>query len=109
VSKLRRWTPGPSGQASDGLAHLPPPGLVVETVEVDGEALVAFAFPIERGAPDSLTDAEAAVVELVLQGLPTAQIATVRGVAKATVSSQLQSIYRKLGVTSRAELACKLG
>jgi len=106
---MRRWPPEPSEQVGDELAHLPPPGLVVEAVEVDGEALVVFTFPVEREASDSLTDAEAAVVELVLQGLTTAQTATARGVAKATVSSQLHSIYRKLGVASRAELACKLG
>jgi len=55
-----------------------------------------------------LTDAEHAVVARLLQGLTTAQIARARGVSRATVSSQLQSIYRKLGVTSRAELACAL-
>jgi len=74
-----------------------------------GRALAWQAFPVEQDAPGSLTEAESAVVELVLQGLTTAQIAGARGVSKATVSSQLQSIYRKLGVTSRAELACKLG
>jgi DNA-binding NarL/FixJ family response regulator len=86
-----------------------PPGLTVETLEVGGETLVVFAFPTKGDALGPLTEAERDVVDLILRGLTTAQIAAARGVAKATVASQLQSIYRKLGVASRAELACKLG
>lgn len=98
----------PSRETSE-FERLPPPGLVVETVELGGETLVVFAFPVKAAAPSPLTRAEQEVTALVLQGLTTAQIAAARGVASATVSSQLQSIYRKLGVASRAELACKLG
>lgn len=86
-----------------------PPGLTAETIELHGETLVLFSFPEPPAATDMLTDAERGIVHLLLQGLTTAQIASARGVANATVSSQLQSIYRKLGVTSRAELAGKLG
>lgn len=85
-----------------------PLGLTIEAIEVGGETLVVFAFPDRRAPPSSLTEAENAVVDLILQGFTTAQIAAARGVTRATISSQLQSIYRKLGVTSRAELACKL-
>ena len=91
------------------LGRLPPADLSVDAIEVEGETLVVFAFSVESGAPAALTEAEQAVTELVLQGLTTAQIAAARGVSRATVSTQLQSIYRKLGVASRAELACKLG
>lgn len=97
----------PAKEASK-LDRLPPPGLVVEALELDGETLIVFEFPANAAAPGPLTEAEQEVTALVLQGLTTAQIAAARGVARATVSSQLQSIYRKLGVTSRAELACKL-
>lgn len=62
----------------------------------------------DEEAPGHLTSTEWDIAALALQGQTTAQIATARGVARATVSSQLQSIYRKLGVGSRAELACKL-
>ena len=89
----------------------PPPlprGLVVETIEIGGETLVVFAFPSRQDASSPLTETERDIVELTLRGLTTAQIAAERGVARATVSSQLQSIYRKLGVSSRVELACKL-
>ena len=108
----RPRTPGfPSGTTATGEPDpLPLPfGLTVETIEVGGETLFVFAFPRKRAAASSLTEAEKAVVDLVLQGLTTTQIATARGVARTTVSSQLQSIYRKLGVASRTELACKLG
>lgn len=87
----------------------PPLGLVVEMVEAGGETLVVFSFPSQYDASTDLTATEREIVELTLRGLTTAQIASVRGVVKATVSSQLQSIYRKLGVSSRAELACMLG
>lgn len=85
-----------------------PLGLTIEAIELGGETFVVFAFPDRRAPPGSLTEAENAVVDLILQGFTTAQIAAARGVTRATVSSQLQSIYRKLGVASRAELACKL-
>lgn len=69
-----------------------------------------FCFPADvRTLPSLLTRAEHDVMDLVLQGLSTAEIATMRRAAKATISSQLQSIYRKLGVGSRTELASKIG
>lgn len=87
-----------------------PPALTIGTLDVDGETLVVFAFPREpRTAPSALTAAEQEIAELVLQGLTTAQIAAVRRAASATISAQLQSIYRKLGVSSRTELTHKLG
>jgi DNA-binding CsgD family transcriptional regulator len=87
-----------------------PAVLAVEAVEIDGKQLVVFSFPTDRRtAPSLLTRAEHDVMELVLRGLSTAQIAILRGAAKATISSQLQSIYRKLGVGSRTELTSKLG
>jgi DNA-binding CsgD family transcriptional regulator len=98
-----------AGGAAGVLERLPPPDLCVETVELEGETRVLFTFPARPDATSSLTEAEQEVTELILLGLTTAQIATMRGVARATVSSQLQSIDRKLGVASRAELACKLG
>ena len=87
-----------------------PPALTIDTLEVDGETLVVFAFPREpRTTSGALTAAELAITELILQGLTTAQIAAARRAASATISAQLQSIYRKLGVSSRTELTHKLG
>ena len=110
MSRRRRLRSPARRPAASAPEPLPLPlGLTVETIQVGGETLVVFAFPRKQDYPSLLTDAEKDIVELVLQGLTTAQIAAARDVAKTTVSSQLQSIYRKLGVASRAELACKLG
>jgi LuxR family maltose regulon positive regulatory protein len=111
VRRQRRRPRSPFGATVTGeLESLSlPPGLTAETIEVGGETLVVFAFPGKRDAPSPLTEAEQHIVDLVLQGCTTAQIAATRGVARTTVSSQLQSIYRKLGITSRIELVCKLG
>ncbi|MBK7534753.1 MAG: helix-turn-helix transcriptional regulator [Myxococcales bacterium] len=99
---------GPMIEGAAG-SGAPPPELIVETLEVDGETLVLFGFSGKpHAAPGVLTDAEWQVAELARQGLRAAQIAAKRGAKKATISSQLQSIYRKLGVHSRTELAVKL-
>lgn len=52
-----------------------------------------------------ITPRERAVAELVIQGLSNKQIATALGSAISTVRTQLLSICRKVGVTSRGELA----
>ena len=84
--------------------------MTIEALELDGESLVVFSFPSHPAMLLSLlTRAEHDVMELVLRGFSTAQIAAMRGTTKATTSSQLQSIYRKLGVASRTELTTKLG
>ena len=56
-------------------------------------------------APAVLTEAERAVVALVLSGCSNAQVASGRGRSARTVANELASAYRKLGVGSRAELA----
>jgi DNA-binding NarL/FixJ family response regulator len=52
-----------------------------------------------------LTSTELAVVEGALAGDSTAAMARRRGVSNRTVENQLLSAYRKLGVSSRSELA----
>lgn len=64
------------------------------------------SFPISRSPQwKDLTAAEEEVVELVLEGLSNAQIAQRRGTRERTVANQLASIFRKVGVSSRSELA----
>ncbi len=53
----------------------------------------------------SLTRAEAEVARYVLKGLSNKQIALRRRTCERTVANQLASLYRKLDVSSRAELA----
>ena len=63
--------------------------------------------PPERAAA-SLTRTEALVAELVLEGLQNKEIAARLYVTVGTVQTHLKSIFRKLGVTSRTQLALAL-
>jgi DNA-binding NarL/FixJ family response regulator len=69
--------------------------------------IVVVSMPIE--APTAglaeLTEAEREVARRVLAGESNREIATRRGVSERTVANQVQAIFRKLGVQSRAELA----
>lgn len=68
--------------------------------------LVVLSEPIApQVAWPELTPAEAEVASLALRGLDNRTIARERRVAPSTISTQLEAIYRKLGVGSRSELA----
>lgn len=54
---------------------------------------------------DSLSKSELRVVELVCEGLTNPQIAEQLYLSRRTVQSHLYSIFKKLGVKSRTELA----
>lgn len=82
-----------------------------EGVRLVGGAQLCWLFlPVEafRLAP-CLTSAERQVVTGVLNGRTNAAIATARRTSCRTVANQLAAIYRKLGVSSRWELAARLG
>ncbi len=73
--------------------------------ELLGPDVALLAIPLAAPKlPSSLTAAEQAVVQLLCEGASNDEIARRRGVSKKTVGNQLESIYRKLHVTSRAEL-----
>jgi DNA-binding CsgD family transcriptional regulator len=57
-----------------------------------------------RSLPATLTAAERAVATLAGAGLSNAQIARRRGCGVDTVSKQVSSVYRKLGLRGRASL-----
>ena len=54
-----------------------------------------------------LTDAELRVVELLTEGLTNPQIAKRLYLSTYTVQTHLKRVFKKLAVTSRAELAAK--
>jgi DNA-binding CsgD family transcriptional regulator len=58
--------------------------------------------------PLGLTPAEAEVAQLAAAGHSNAAIARARRVHVRTIANQLVSIYRKLGIASRNELAARL-
>jgi DNA-binding CsgD family transcriptional regulator/Tfp pilus assembly protein PilF len=59
-------------------------------------------------SPDGLTPTESRIADLVSQGLSNKEVAATLVVSVHTVESALTSIYRKLDVRSRTELASKL-
>jgi DNA-binding CsgD family transcriptional regulator len=72
--------------------------------------LVVASFPLGAGAAGPkvpLTPAERQVVSALLRGHSYAQIARARRRSVNTVAKQAGSAFRKLGVTSRAELAAR--
>ena len=66
-----------------------------------------MSFPRDATAADELTPAERQVALAVLAGYSNAEIARTRGSSPRTVANQIASIFRKLGVRSRGELAAK--
>ena len=67
-------------------------------------------LPVEAlGLDPRLTSAERQVVAGVLNGRTNAAIAMARRTSSRTVANQLAAIYRKLGVSSRWELAAQAG
>ncbi len=59
--------------------------------------------------PDALTSTERQVAGLAAEGLSNRQIAQHLFVTLPTVETHLRHAFRKLGITSRGELAAQLG
>lgn len=55
-----------------------------------------------------LTDREREVTQLLLQGMPTTEIAARLWISAETLRGHVKSVFAKLGVNSRAELAAEL-
>jgi DNA-binding NarL/FixJ family response regulator len=72
--------------------------------------LVVFSFPLGHPAlPETLSPAERAVALALLEGLSNSEIAKARRTSVRTVANQLASLFRKLGVGSRAEAVAAIG
>ena len=83
----------------------PPPSLVAYEIE---PGKVLFVHPLSTATAAGLTSAEQEVVALLLDGHDNASIAAARKTSPRTTANQVASIFRKLGVASRAELAASL-
>jgi DNA-binding CsgD family transcriptional regulator len=84
---------------------------VIETrrMRIGDEELVVLSFPaVPANLPADLSAAERDVLRWLLQGETNAQVAARRQTAVRTAANQVASIFRKIGVTSRAELAARL-
>lgn len=74
-------------------------------VEVDGEHYLLIGIPRARQVVDwAVTPTERLLIEGIAAGLSNRELAEKRGTALRTIANQLQTLYRKLGVTSRGEL-----
>jgi DNA-binding CsgD family transcriptional regulator len=75
------------------------------------ELRVAGARPRrdQLSGPDSLTAAESRVAEVAASGLSNRDIAAALFLSPKTVEMHLGRVYRKLGISSRAELPTGLG
>ncbi len=90
------------------LPHDPPPSLLAYEVE-PGRVLFVYRLEhVERPEIATLTRAQREVLAHLLRGRDNATIAAARGTSPRTTANQVASIFRKLGVSSRAELAAKL-
>ncbi len=92
-------------------AFFAPSGLRAKLAEVaiHGEELLVGAYPlINEERVGDLTDAERTVLALLVSGSTNHDIAKKRQSSEHTVANQVQSIFRKLGVMSRSELALRL-
>ena len=80
----------------------------IATVSVGSERYLVISRSLPQKRPE-LTAAEQEVVELFQRGESLRAIGARRGSSVRTVANQVQSAYRKLGISSRAELVRKLG
>jgi DNA-binding CsgD family transcriptional regulator len=83
----------------------PPPSLVAYELE---PGKVLFVQTLAVPDVEGLSPAEREVLALLVSGYDVAGIAKSRATSPRTATNQLASIYRKLGVRSRAELAAKI-
>jgi DNA-binding NarL/FixJ family response regulator len=74
----------------------------------DERFLIASSSLINVNGLENLSEAEREIVGLMIAGSTNAHIAERREASEYTVANQVQSIFRKLSVRSRAELVAKL-
>jgi DNA-binding CsgD family transcriptional regulator len=80
-----------------------------ERATLRGSDVMIFSSPKAVVQTSGLSVAEEEVARAAAQGQRNRTIARARGVSETTVAKQLLSVYRKLGITTRAELARLLG
>jgi DNA-binding NarL/FixJ family response regulator len=81
---------------------------LIEVVIDDNKFLIGTHPLVDLGAISCLTEAERAVAVDVVSGSTNSDIARRRGVSDHTVINQVQSIFEKLRVHSRGQLAARL-
>jgi DNA-binding NarL/FixJ family response regulator len=69
------------------------------------ERVAQEPLPIGTGSQIKLTDREVDVLRLIAKGYKSPEVASLLGLSPHTVNGYVRDIYRKLGITSRAEAA----
>lgn len=76
---------------------------------IEGERLLVGAHPLlDSSTLERLSPAERLVAAALLGGSTSAEVAARRGTSRRTGANQIASIFEKLGVVSRVELAARL-
>jgi len=70
-----------------------------------GEEFIVFSEPVAPRPCDGLTPSEKEILTDVARGRSNAAIARARGTSVRTVANQIAGLFRKIGASSRAELA----
>jgi DNA-binding CsgD family transcriptional regulator len=83
----------------------PPRDLEAAKFEVGGEEFLVLTFPNDAIDFANLTDSEREVATELLRGKSYREVARIRGTKVGTVANQVRSIFRKLSIRSRSELA----
>jgi len=100
-----------SSRSRPGKPHSPAAeeGVRVTRFRVGGDELVVVSEPTVRATDfPTLSEAERDVAFLATSGYSNKAIAARRGSHPQTIANQLTAIYRKLGVSSRAEMVARL-
>lgn len=85
------------GQIADGIPALSP--------SIARRIMEHFRYTGPVVVDQQLTDREAQVLSLIAQGLRNAEVAAQLSIAETTVAGYIKAVYRKLGISSRAEAA----
>jgi DNA-binding CsgD family transcriptional regulator len=109
MTARRRRSPRSPAPLDSGPWLPVPSGASARTVRLDDDEYLIVAMPLPSWRlPEQLTDAERDVVLAVLRGKTNDEVARGRGTSVRTVANQLTSVFAKLGVSSRIELAHRL-
>ena len=63
-----------------------------------------YWMPLAARLPEGLSPAEREIAKAILEGLSNREISEARGRSLNTVANQVASVFRRLGISSRAEL-----